>query len=137
MQGYPAKDRQAGQVTIKGLFTINGTSDPDGVTISGVTVTRSAEGVFKVAISNAGGGGNFCQFDYYSASYKAGVATAAGDATWAAYVEDAVVPSGTDDGYIMIATYSVDAGGLLVASEVDNAKVAFEIVIRQFASPDS
>jgi len=135
MAGYPAINRAPGQVSIKGMFTINGSSDPDGLTISGVTVTRTAAGQFKVAIDN--NPEVFVQFDYLDAKYSVDVERAATDQAYVAYVTASAVPSGTTPGYFVIETYTIDGSGQLVASEVDNVKVSFEAVIRQFASPDS
>lgn len=128
MQAYQARDRVEGQVTLKGSFDINGTSDPDGIRGSGFTVTRTDVGTFLLTITNAPS--VYCQVDYQSAEY-----VPSGFATGDACPKATIVTTDIEDGTFTILTGEVDAGGLLNTTEVDNSRVDFCIAVRQYASP--
>lgn len=132
MQAYPIRSRQGGQVLVCGTFTINGTSDPDGILGDpGFTVTRLAAGRFQVTLSNDRP--YFTHYDFGMAQYSFGVERAATDQAYVAYV----TASSVDDATFNIETYTIDLSGQLVASEVDNVLVTFMVVIRQFNSPQA
>ena len=132
MQAYRMLDRQGGHVWVCGTFTINATSDPDGIRGDpGFTVTRLGVGRFQVTLSNDRP--YFAQYDYSGANYSNGVERAAGDQAMIAYVTALSVDNATFN----IETYTIDLSGQLVASEVDNAEVTFLVVIRQFNSPQA
>lgn len=133
MQAFPMRDRQGGHVWICGTFTINGTSDPDGIRGDpGFTVTRLAAARFQVTLSNDRP--YFSQYDFLAAFYSSGgPERAAGDQAPVAYVTAYSV----DDATFNIETYTIDSSGQLVASEVDNSEVTFLAVIRQDNSPQA
>lgn len=130
MQAYPARDRSEGQVVLRGSFTVNGTSDPDGVKGSGFTVTRSDVGTFLLTITNAPS--VYCQVDYQSAEY-----VPAGFADGDASPKATITTTDIEDGTFTILTGAVDAGGLFQTEEVDDSRVDFCIAVRQYASPAS
>lgn len=132
MQAYRMLDRQGGHVWVCGTFTINGTSDPDGIRGDpGFTVTRLDVGKFQVTLSNDRP--YFAQYDYIQADYSSGVERAAGDQAKVAYITAYSVTDATFN----IETYTIDSSGQLVASETDNDEVTFLCVIRQFNSPQA
>lgn len=130
MQAYPARDRSEGQVVLRGSFTVNGTSDPDGVKGSGFTVTRAGVGDFLLTITNAPS--VYCQVDYQSAEYVKAT-QADGISAGKAYI----FTTDIEDGTFQILTGSVDAGGLFQVDEVDDSRIDFCIAVRQYASPAS
>lgn len=123
MQAYPARNREPGQVTLHGSFTVNGTSAPDGIKGQGFTVARSGVGVFVVTIADAPA--VFQQFDSFGCP---GVHTGAGAAVtgFTAHVTASDVTLGT----FTISTFNAAQA----AVEGDNNVVSFDVTIRQFSS---